>query len=117
MSVHTHFWEFFIIIIIQDYSDRLFFFFWICLTGTNTTIESFMIKENQHVIDNKYCVRDECGYVKEDKHVITRSPDHPRLTLFRVIQNVFCGFLMVVNVPGLLLQFRTRNVLKVLNVV
>ncbi|XP_047430695.1 myelin regulatory factor-like protein [Mugil cephalus] len=28
---------------------------------TNTTIESFIIKENQQVIDNKYCMRDECG--------------------------------------------------------
>nr|XP_020469098.1 myelin regulatory factor-like protein [Monopterus albus] len=28
---------------------------------TNTTIHSFMIKENQQVIDSKYCVRDECG--------------------------------------------------------
>ncbi|XP_035509424.1 myelin regulatory factor-like protein [Morone saxatilis] len=29
--------------------------------GTNTTIQSFMIKENQQVIDRKYCLRDECG--------------------------------------------------------
>ncbi|KAK2882864.1 myelin regulatory factor-like protein isoform X2 [Channa argus] len=28
---------------------------------TNTTIHSFVIKENQQVIDNKYCKRDECG--------------------------------------------------------
>ncbi|KAM6961535.1 LOW QUALITY PROTEIN: myelin regulatory factor-like protein [Tautogolabrus adspersus] len=28
---------------------------------TNTTIQSFMIKENQQVIDSKYCLRDECG--------------------------------------------------------
>lgn len=28
---------------------------------TNTTIQSFMIKENQHVIDDKYVLRDECG--------------------------------------------------------
>lgn len=28
---------------------------------TNTTISSFMIKENQQVIDSKYCIRDECG--------------------------------------------------------
>lgn len=28
---------------------------------TNTTIQSFMIKENQQIIDSKYCVRDECG--------------------------------------------------------
>ncbi|XP_077355547.1 myelin regulatory factor-like protein [Festucalex cinctus] len=28
---------------------------------TNTTITSFMIKENQQVIDSRYCVRDECG--------------------------------------------------------
>nr|XP_046235367.1 myelin regulatory factor-like protein [Scatophagus argus] len=28
---------------------------------TNTTIQLFMIKENQHVIDHKYCLRDECG--------------------------------------------------------
>ncbi|XP_030296424.1 myelin regulatory factor-like protein [Sparus aurata] len=28
---------------------------------TNTTINSFKIKENQQVIDSKYCVRDECG--------------------------------------------------------
>ncbi|KAM9846098.1 myelin regulatory factor-like protein [Aulostomus maculatus] len=28
---------------------------------TNTTIHSFMIKENQQVIDSKYCLRDECG--------------------------------------------------------
>ncbi|XP_051249027.1 myelin regulatory factor-like protein [Dicentrarchus labrax] len=28
---------------------------------TNTTIQSFMIKENQQVIDRKYCLRDECG--------------------------------------------------------
>ncbi|XP_049616293.1 myelin regulatory factor-like protein isoform X2 [Syngnathus scovelli] len=28
---------------------------------TNTTIESFVIKENQQVIDSRYCVRDECG--------------------------------------------------------
>uniref|UniRef100_A0A8C4HN99 Myelin regulatory factor like n=1 Tax=Dicentrarchus labrax TaxID=13489 RepID=A0A8C4HN99_DICLA len=30
-------------------------------SGTNTTIQSFMIKENQQVIDRKYCLRDECG--------------------------------------------------------
>ncbi|KAM9771874.1 myelin regulatory factor-like protein isoform 2-T4 [Syngnathus typhle] len=30
---------------------------------TNTTIESFVIKENQQVIDSRYCVRDECGFV------------------------------------------------------
>lgn len=28
---------------------------------TNTTIHTFMIKENQQVIDSKYCLRDECG--------------------------------------------------------
>ncbi|KAG7458344.1 myelin regulatory factor [Solea senegalensis] len=28
---------------------------------TNTTIHSFIIKENQQVIDSKYCLRDECG--------------------------------------------------------
>ncbi|XP_059182009.1 myelin regulatory factor-like protein [Centropristis striata] len=28
---------------------------------TNTTIQSFMIKENQQVIDSKYCLRGECG--------------------------------------------------------
>ncbi|XP_039996821.1 myelin regulatory factor-like protein [Xiphias gladius] len=28
---------------------------------TNTTIHSFRIKENQRVIDSKYCLRDECG--------------------------------------------------------
>ncbi|XP_061617715.1 myelin regulatory factor-like protein isoform X2 [Phyllopteryx taeniolatus] len=28
---------------------------------TNTSIESFLIKENQQVIDSRYCVRDECG--------------------------------------------------------
>ncbi|XP_069575304.1 myelin regulatory factor-like protein [Brachyistius frenatus] len=28
---------------------------------TNTTIHSFRIKENQQVIDSKYCLRDECG--------------------------------------------------------
>ncbi|XP_077565724.1 myelin regulatory factor-like protein [Stigmatopora nigra] len=28
---------------------------------TNTTIESFVIKENRQVIDSRYCVRDECG--------------------------------------------------------
>ncbi|XP_031158359.2 myelin regulatory factor-like protein isoform X2 [Sander lucioperca] len=28
---------------------------------TNTTIHSIMIKENQQVIDRKYCLRDECG--------------------------------------------------------
>ncbi|XP_041636371.1 myelin regulatory factor-like protein [Cheilinus undulatus] len=28
---------------------------------TNTTIQTFMIKENQQVIDSKYCLRDECG--------------------------------------------------------
>ncbi|KAF1372117.1 hypothetical protein PFLUV_G00261590 [Perca fluviatilis] len=28
---------------------------------TNTTIHSIMIKENQQVIDSKYCLRDECG--------------------------------------------------------
>ncbi|XP_061920612.1 myelin regulatory factor-like protein isoform X2 [Entelurus aequoreus] len=28
---------------------------------TNTSMESFMIKENQQVIDRRYCVRDECG--------------------------------------------------------
>ncbi|XP_040886145.1 myelin regulatory factor-like protein [Toxotes jaculatrix] len=28
---------------------------------TNTTIHSFTIKENQQVIDSKYCLRDECG--------------------------------------------------------
>ncbi|XP_019753034.1 myelin regulatory factor-like protein isoform X2 [Hippocampus comes] len=28
---------------------------------TNTSIQSFMIKENQQVIDSRYCVRDECG--------------------------------------------------------
>uniref|UniRef100_UPI0037E70BE0 myelin regulatory factor-like protein n=1 Tax=Semicossyphus pulcher TaxID=241346 RepID=UPI0037E70BE0 len=28
---------------------------------TNTTIHSFMIKENQQVVDSKYCLRDECG--------------------------------------------------------
>ncbi|XP_051911014.1 myelin regulatory factor-like protein isoform X2 [Hippocampus zosterae] len=28
---------------------------------TNTSIRSFMIKENQQVIDSRYCVRDECG--------------------------------------------------------
>ncbi|KAG7218918.1 hypothetical protein INR49_019418 [Caranx melampygus] len=28
---------------------------------TNTTIQSFKIKENQLVIDSKYCLRDECG--------------------------------------------------------
>uniref|UniRef100_A0A673A5A3 Myelin regulatory factor like n=1 Tax=Sphaeramia orbicularis TaxID=375764 RepID=A0A673A5A3_9TELE len=33
------------------------------LTGnrTNTTIQSFMIEENQQIIDSKYCIRDECG--------------------------------------------------------
>lgn len=28
---------------------------------TNTTIHTFMIKENRQVIDSKYCLRDECG--------------------------------------------------------
>ncbi|XP_033845515.1 myelin regulatory factor-like protein isoform X1 [Periophthalmus magnuspinnatus] len=28
---------------------------------TNTTIQHFMIKENQQIIDSKYCLRDECG--------------------------------------------------------
>ncbi|XP_068163357.1 myelin regulatory factor-like protein [Antennarius striatus] len=28
---------------------------------TNTTLESFTIKENQQVIDSKYCLRHECG--------------------------------------------------------
>ncbi|XP_030576395.1 myelin regulatory factor-like protein [Archocentrus centrarchus] len=28
---------------------------------TNTTIHSIMIKENQQVIDSKYCLRDQCG--------------------------------------------------------
>ncbi|XP_033991656.1 myelin regulatory factor-like protein isoform X2 [Trematomus bernacchii] len=28
---------------------------------TNTTIQSFMIKESQQVIDRKYCLRDDCG--------------------------------------------------------
>ncbi|XP_028255701.1 myelin regulatory factor-like protein isoform X2 [Parambassis ranga] len=28
---------------------------------TNTTIHTFMIRENQQVIDSKYCLRDECG--------------------------------------------------------
>ncbi|KAM6984782.1 LOW QUALITY PROTEIN: myelin regulatory factor-like protein [Aplochiton taeniatus] len=28
---------------------------------TNTTIQSFMIKENQHVIDSRYCEKDNCG--------------------------------------------------------
>ncbi|XP_029351538.1 myelin regulatory factor-like protein [Echeneis naucrates] len=28
---------------------------------TNTTIQSFRIKENQQLIDNRYCLRDECG--------------------------------------------------------
>ncbi|XP_071357816.1 myelin regulatory factor-like protein isoform X2 [Trachinotus anak] len=28
---------------------------------TNTTIHSFRIKENQQMIDSKYCLRDECG--------------------------------------------------------
>ncbi|CAN9508219.1 unnamed protein product [Ophioblennius macclurei] len=28
---------------------------------TNTSIHTFMIKENQQVIDSKYCLRDECG--------------------------------------------------------
>ncbi|XP_023275464.1 myelin regulatory factor-like protein [Seriola lalandi dorsalis] len=28
---------------------------------TNTTIHSFRIKENQQLIDSKYCLRDECG--------------------------------------------------------
>lgn len=28
---------------------------------TNTTIHYFMVKENQHIIDSKYCLRDECG--------------------------------------------------------
>ncbi|KAK2859217.1 hypothetical protein Q5P01_003837 [Channa striata] len=28
---------------------------------TNTSIHSFMIKENQQVIDSKYCEKDECG--------------------------------------------------------
>ncbi|KAE8281092.1 Myelin regulatory factor-like protein [Larimichthys crocea] len=28
---------------------------------TNTTIHTFIIKENQQVIDSKYCLRDECG--------------------------------------------------------
>ncbi|KAM4712356.1 myelin regulatory factor-like protein [Anableps anableps] len=30
-------------------------------TGRNTTIHTFMIKENQQVIDSRYCMRDECG--------------------------------------------------------
>lgn len=28
---------------------------------TNTTIQHFMIRENEQIIDNKYCLRDECG--------------------------------------------------------
>lgn len=28
---------------------------------TNTSIQYFMIKENQQIIDSKYCLRDECG--------------------------------------------------------
>ncbi|XP_034019074.1 myelin regulatory factor-like protein [Thalassophryne amazonica] len=28
---------------------------------TNTTIHSFVIKENQHLIDSRYCLRDDCG--------------------------------------------------------
>ncbi|XP_074553905.1 myelin regulatory factor-like protein [Halichoeres trimaculatus] len=28
---------------------------------TNTTIQTFMIRESQQVIDSKYCLRDECG--------------------------------------------------------
>lgn len=28
---------------------------------TNTTIQNFMIKETQQIIDSKYCLRDECG--------------------------------------------------------
>ncbi|KAM6895328.1 myelin regulatory factor-like protein [Xenentodon cancila] len=31
------------------------------MTGKNTTIHTFMLKENQQVIDSKYCLRDECG--------------------------------------------------------
>ncbi|PWA14715.1 hypothetical protein CCH79_00019610 [Gambusia affinis] len=30
-------------------------------TGRNTTIHTFIIKENHQVIDGKYCMRDECG--------------------------------------------------------
>ncbi|XP_015237087.1 PREDICTED: myelin regulatory factor-like protein [Cyprinodon variegatus] len=29
--------------------------------GLNTTIHTFMIKENRQVIDKRYCLRDECG--------------------------------------------------------
>ncbi|KAG9342661.1 hypothetical protein JZ751_016098 [Albula glossodonta] len=31
------------------------------LTGTNTTVQSIFIKENQHRIDQRYCVQGNCG--------------------------------------------------------
>uniref|UniRef100_A0A8C5N565 Myelin regulatory factor like n=1 Tax=Gouania willdenowi TaxID=441366 RepID=A0A8C5N565_GOUWI len=34
-----------------------------CCSGTNTSVHTIMIKENQQVIDSKYCLRDQCGYV------------------------------------------------------
>lgn len=35
----------------------------VLFSGTNTTIKSFFIKENEQIIDSRYCERGSCGYV------------------------------------------------------
>ncbi|XP_049893806.1 myelin regulatory factor-like protein [Epinephelus moara] len=50
---------------------------------TNTTLQSLMIKENQQVIDSKYCLRDECGPGRYTFRVPISQfvPDNMRVTL------------------------------------
>nr|XP_057923408.1 myelin regulatory factor-like protein isoform X2 [Doryrhamphus excisus] len=45
----------------SDAADDFFQKFLSAKDWTNTSMTSFMIKENQQVIDRRYCVRDECG--------------------------------------------------------
>ncbi|XP_070785345.1 myelin regulatory factor-like protein [Enoplosus armatus] len=65
---------------------------------TNTTIQSFMIKENQQVIDSKYCLRDECGPGRYVYRVPISQfvPVNMRVTLL-----MNCTELLVVHLCGL----------------
>lgn len=44
----------------------------VLFSGTNTTIRSFFIKENEQMIDSRYCERGRCGYVFSQFQLIYR---------------------------------------------
>uniref|UniRef100_A0A3Q1EMV4 Myelin regulatory factor like n=1 Tax=Acanthochromis polyacanthus TaxID=80966 RepID=A0A3Q1EMV4_9TELE len=57
--------------------------FFVSPSGTNTTIQSFRIKENQQLIDGRYCLRDQCGSGRFVFRVPISQfvPDNMRVTL------------------------------------